>query len=56
MQVKIRYAIPWGDNFALRSLSSMGYVDDELGCLSETVPDEIPLSKSKTSRSLADAQ
>ena len=47
-QVQVRYALPWGDNYALRSRSSMGYVDDELGCLSETAPDEIPLSKSKT--------
>ncbi len=53
-QVQVRYALPWGDNYALRYLSSMGYVDDELGCLSETAPDEIPLSKSKTSRSLVD--
>jgi hypothetical protein len=53
-QVQIRYALPWGDNYFLRSLSSMGYVDDELGCLSELAPDEIPLSKSKTERSLLD--
>lgn len=53
-QVRFRYALPWGDNYNLRSRSSMGYVDDELGCLSETPPAEIPLIKSKTSRTLAD--
>jgi len=53
--VRVRYAVPWGSNNRLRSRSSMGRVDAELGCLVETPPEEIPLCPSETSRALADA-
>ena len=52
--VRVRYAVPWGENASLRSRSSMGRVDAELGCLVETPPEEIPLSQSGTSRALVD--
>jgi len=52
--VRVRYAVPWGENGSLRSRSSMGRVDAELGCLVETPPEEIPLSQSQTSRVLVD--
>ncbi|NLW50868.1 MAG: hypothetical protein GXY85_08530 [Candidatus Brocadiaceae bacterium] len=50
--VRVRYAVPWGDNGSLRARSSMGYVDAELGCLLETAPDVIPPTPSATSREL----
>jgi hypothetical protein len=53
-QVRIRYALPWGNNYNLRSRSSMGYVDDSLEALTDTAPGEIPLAKSTTDRSLVD--
>jgi hypothetical protein len=52
--IRVRYAVPWGENASLQSRSSMGRVDAELGCLVETPPEEIPLSQSQTSRALVD--
>jgi len=52
--VRVRYAIPWGENYSLQSRSSMGYVDPELGCLVDAAPAEIPLSQSQTSRALVE--
>jgi len=50
--VCVRYALPWGSHNNLRARSSMGQVDDELGCLSEKSAVDIPLYKSQTSPDL----